>query len=131
MSNKIEKKLVNTDKAPAAIGPYSQAIIAAPFVFTSGQMPVDPKTNELVGGDTANQAKQVFENIKAILAEAGTDFSRVVKATVFLKNMDDFAAVNKVYASYFTEGILPARSAVQVAKLPKDVAVEIEMIALI
>ena len=131
MRNKIEKKLVNTDKAPAAIGPYSQAIIAAPFVFTSGQMPVDPKTNELVGGDTANQAKQVFENIKAILAEAGTDFSRVVKATVFLKNMDDFAAVNKVYASYFTEGILPARSAVQVAKLPKDVAVEIEMIALI
>jgi len=131
MSNKIEKKLVNTDKAPAAIGPYSQAIIAAPFVFTSGQMPVDPKTNELVGGDAANQAKQVFENIKAVLAEAGTDLSKVVKATVFLKNMDDFAAVNKVYASYFTEGILPARSAVQVAKLPKDVAVEIEMIALI
>jgi len=131
MSNKIEKKLVNTDKAPAAIGPYSQAIIAAPFVFTSGQLPVDPKTNELVGGDVANQAKQVFENMKAVLAEAGTDFTRVVKATVFLKNMDDFAAVNKVYASYFVEGILPARSAVQVAKLPKDVAVEIEMIALI
>jgi len=131
MSNHIEKRLVNTDKAPAAIGPYSQAIIAAPFVFTSGQMPVDPKTNELVGGDITNQAKQVFENIKAILAEAGTDLSKVVKATVFLKNMDDFAAVNKVYASYFTEGILPARSAVQVAKLPKDVAVEIEMIALI
>ncbi|HKM08820.1 MAG TPA: RidA family protein [Sphaerochaeta sp.] len=131
MSNKIEKKLVNTDKAPAAIGPYSQAIIAAPFVFTSGQLPVDPKTNELVGGDAANQAKQVFENLKAVLAEAGTDLSRVVKSTVFLKNMDDFAAVNKVYASYFPEGILPARSAVQVAKLPKDVAVEIEIIALI
>ena len=131
MTNKIEKKLVNTDKAPAAIGPYSQAIIAAPFVFTSGQLPVDPKTNELVGGDAANQAKQVFENMKAVLAEAGTDLSKVVKATVFLKNMDDFAAVNTVYASYFPEGILPARSAVQVAKLPKDVAVEIEMIALI
>ncbi|HKL59471.1 MAG TPA: RidA family protein [Sphaerochaeta sp.] len=131
MTNKIEKKLVNTDKAPAAIGPYSQAIIAAPFVFTSGQLPVDPKTNELVGGDAANQAKQVFENMKAVLAEAGTDLSKVVKATVFLKNMDDFAAVNTVYASYFSEGILPARSAVQVAKLPKDVAVEIEMIALI
>ena len=131
MSNKIEKKLVNTDKAPAAIGPYSQAIIAAPFVFTSGQIPVDPKTNELVGGDAANQAKQVFENMKAVLAEAGTDFSKVVKATVFLKDMNDFAAVNTVYASSFTEGILPARSAVQVAKLPKDVAVEIEMIALI
>ncbi|MGB4405262.1 MAG: RidA family protein [Sphaerochaeta sp.] len=131
MSTQIEKKLVNTDKAPAAIGPYSQAIIAAPFVFTSGQLPVDPKTNELVGGDAANQAKQVFENMKAVLAEAGTDLSKVVKATVFLKNMDDFAAVNTVYASYFEHGILPARSAVQVAKLPKDVAVEIEMIALI
>ena len=131
MSNQIEKKLVNTDKAPAAIGPYSQAIIATPFVFTSGQLPVDPKTNELVGGDAANQAKQVFENMKAVLAEAGTDLSKFVKATVFLKNMDDFAAVNTVYASYFPEGILPARSAVQVAKLPKDVAVEIEMIALI
>ncbi|MBI9095123.1 MAG: RidA family protein [Sphaerochaeta sp.] len=131
MSTQIEKKLVNTDKAPAAIGPYSQAIIAAPFVFTSGQLPVDPKTNELVGGDAANQAKQVFENMKAVLAEAGTDLSKVVKATVFLKNMDDFAAVNTVYASYFGQGILPARSAVQVAKLPKDVAVEIEMIALI
>ncbi len=131
MSNQIAKKLVNTDKAPAAIGPYSQAIIASPFVFTSGQLPVDPKTNELVGGDAADQAKQVFENMKAVLAEAGTDLSKVVKATVFLKNMDDFATVNTVYASYFAEGILPARSAVQVAKLPKDVAVEIEMIALI
>lgn len=131
MSNQIEKKLVNTDKAPAAIGPYSQAIIAAPFVFTSGQLPVDPKTNELVGGDAANQAKQVFKNIQAVLAEAGSDLSKVVKATVFLKNMDDFAAVNAVYAASFGEGILPARSAVQVAKLPKDVAVEIEIIALI
>ncbi|MDT4762328.1 RidA family protein [Sphaerochaeta sp. PS] len=131
MSNKIEKKLVNTDKAPAAIGPYSQAVIAAPFVFTSGQLPVDPKTNELVGGDAANQAKQVFENLKAVLAEAGTDLSRAVKATVFLRDMNDFAAVNKVYASFFGEGILPARSAVQVARLPKDVALEIEMIALL
>lgn len=126
-----EKKLVNTDKAPSAIGPYSQAVIAGPFVFTSGQIPVDPRTGELVGGDAANQAKQVFENLKAVLSEAGSDFSKVVKATVFLKNMDDFASVNQVYASYFAEGLLPARSAVQVAKLPKDVAVEIEMIALV
>ena len=126
----LKKTQVNTDKAPAAIGPYSQAIIAGPFVFTSGQLPVDPSTGELVGGDAANQAKQVFENIKAVLTEAGTDLSKVVKATVFLKNMDDFGAVNQVYASYFGEGVLPARSAVQVAKLPKDVAVEIEMIAL-
>ncbi|NCC66440.1 MAG: RidA family protein [Spirochaetia bacterium] len=127
----MKKKQVNTDKAPKAIGPYSQAVIAGPFVFTSGQLPVDPVTNELVGGDAANQAKQVFENVKAVLAEAGSELSNVVKATVFLKNMDDFAAVNEVYASYFGEGILPARSAVQVAKLPKDVLVEIEMIALV
>jgi len=130
MMFQLKKTQVNTDKAPAAIGPYSQAIIAGPFVFTSGQLPVDPSTGELVGGDAANQAKQVFENIKAVLTEAGTDLSKVVKATVFLKNMDDFGAVNQVYASYFGEGVLPARSAVQVAKLPKDVAVEIEMIAL-
>jgi len=130
MMFQLKKTQVNTDKAPAAIGPYSQAIIAGPFVFTSGQLPVDPSTGELVGGDAANQAKQVFENIKAVLTEAGTDLSKVVKATVFLKNMDDFGAVNQVYASYFGEGVVPARSAVQVAKLPKDVAVEIEMIAL-
>ncbi|MGE4454088.1 MAG: RidA family protein [Sphaerochaeta sp.] len=130
MMFQLKKTQVSTDKAPSAIGPYSQAVVAGPFVFTSGQLPVDPKTNELVGGDAANQAKQVFENLKAVLAEAGTDLSKVVKATVFLKNMDDFGAVNKVYASYFGEGILPARSAVQVAKLPKDVSVEIEMIAL-
>jgi len=130
MMFQLKKTQVNTDKAPAAIGPYSQAVIAGPFVFTSGQLPVDPTTNELVGGDAANQARQVFENLTAVLAAAGTDLSKVVKATVFLKNMDDFAAVNQVYASYFGEGILPARSAVQVAKLPKDVAVEIEMIAL-
>lgn len=130
MMFQLKKTQVNTDKAPAAIGPYSQAVIAGPFVFTSGQLPVDPTTNELVGGDAAIQARQVFENLKAVLAAAGTDLSKVVKATVFLKNMDDFAAVNQVYASYFGEGILPARSAVQVAKLPKDVAVEIEMIAL-
>jgi len=129
--SQFEKKVVNTEEAPVAIGPYSQAIVAGPFVFTSGQIPVDPKTGELVGGDAANQAKQVFENLKAVLAEAGSDLSKVVKATVFLKNMDDFASVNQVYASYFGEGILPARSAVQVAKLPKDVSVEIEMIALV
>ena len=131
MNDSIMKKQVATNKAPGAIGPYSQAVIATPFVFTSGQIPVDPNTNELVGGDAANQAKQVFENLKAVLAEAGSDLSKVVKATVFLKNMDDFAAVNTVYASFFGEGILPARSAVQVAKLPKDVSVEIEMIALL
>lgn len=125
----LKKTQVHTDRAPKAIGPYSQAVIAGPFVFTSGQLPVDPVTNEVVAGDAAAQATQVFENLKAVLAEAGTDLTKVVKATVFLKSMDDFAAVNQVYASY-VGGILPARSAVQVAKLPKDVAVEIELIAL-
>lgn len=95
MMFQLKKTQVSTANAPAAIGPYSQAVVAGPFVFTSGQLPVDPKTNELVGGDAANQAKQVFENLKAVLAEAGTDLSKVVKATVFLKNMDDFAAVNE------------------------------------
>ncbi|WP_320127890.1 RidA family protein [uncultured Sphaerochaeta sp.] len=127
----VEKKLVNTKMAPAAIGPYSQAVIAAPFVFTSGQIPVDPATGQLVVGDVEVQARQVFENLKAVLSEAGSDFSKVVKATVFLKDMNDFAKMNGVYASYFEGGILPARSAVQVARLPKDVAVEIELIALL
>jgi 2-iminobutanoate/2-iminopropanoate deaminase len=127
----IEKKQVNTDKAPAAIGPYSQAVLAPPFLFTSGQIPVDPANGQIVQGDVTEQTKQVFENLKAVLVEAGSDFSKVVKATVFLKDMNDFAKMNEVYASYFQGGNLPARSAVQVAKLPKDVAVEIEMIALV
>jgi 2-iminobutanoate/2-iminopropanoate deaminase len=127
----LEKKQVITEKAPAAIGPYSQAVLVSPFVFTSGQIPVDPSNGQLVEGDIQAQTKQVFENLKAVLSEAGSDFSKVVKATVFLKDMNDFAKMNEVYASYFKEGILPARSAIQVARLPKDVAVEIEMIALV
>lgn len=125
-----EKKQVSTKAAPAAIGPYSQAVIAGGFVFASGQIPVDPATGMVVEGTAASQARQVFENIKAVLAEAGSSLSQVVKATVFLKSMDDFASVNEVYAEYFAGGILPARSAVQVAKLPKDVQVEIEVIAI-
>lgn len=125
-----EKKQVSTQSAPAAIGPYSQAVIAGGFVFASGQIPVDPATGAVVEGTAAVQARQVFENIKAVLAEAGSSLSQVVKATVFLKNMDDFVPVNEVYAQYFADGILPARSAVQVAKLPKDVQVEIEVIAI-
>ncbi|MDY4611596.1 MAG: RidA family protein [Sphaerochaetaceae bacterium] len=126
-----EKKQVSTQSAPAAIGPYSQAVIAGGFVFASGQIPVDPATGAVVEGSAAVQARQVFENIKAVLAEAGSSLSQVVKATVFLKNMDDFVPVNEVYAQYFAGGILPARSAVQVAKLPKDVQVEIEVIAIV
>jgi 2-iminobutanoate/2-iminopropanoate deaminase len=125
-----EKKQVSTNAAPAAIGPYSQAVIAGGFVFASGQIPVDPATGAIVEGTAAVQARRVFENIKAVLAEAGSSLSQVVKATVFLKSMDDFGSVNEVYAEYFAGGILPARSAVQVAKLPKDVQVEIEVIAI-
>ncbi len=125
-----EKKQVSTNAAPAAIGPYSQAVVAGGFVFASGQIPVDPATGAIVEGTAAVQARRVFENIKAVLAESGSSLSQVVKATVFLKSMDDFGSVNEVYAEYFAGGILPARSAVQVAKLPKDVQVEIEVIAI-
>jgi endoribonuclease L-PSP, putative len=126
----MEIKKIQTSAAPAAIGPYSQAVEFGSFVFASGQIPVNPATGEIVGNNAAEQAERVFENIKAVLKEAGTDMKHVVKATVFLKNMDDFASVNAVYAKAFGENeILPARSAVQVGKLPKDVMVEIEVIA--
>mgnify|MGYP004629625673 CR=1 FL=1 len=126
--NMIEK--IETKNAPAAIGPYSQAVKVGSFVFASGQIPVDPATGLVVEGTTADQARQCFKNIKAVLAEAGTDLTKVVKATVFLKDMNDFVPVNEVYAEAFSSSpVLPARSAVQVAKLPKDVGVEIEVIA--
>ena len=125
----IEK--IETKNAPAAIGPYSQAVKANGMVFASGQIPIDPATGNVVEGTAANQAKQVFKNIEAVLEAAGTEMSKVVKATVFLKSMDDFASVNEVYAEAFKSSpVLPARSAVQVGKLPKDVQVEIEVIAL-
>lgn len=128
--NMIEK--IETKSAPAAIGPYSQAVKANGMLFCSGQIPIDPATGDIVKGDVKAQAEQVFKNIKALLDEAGCDEGRIVKATVFLKNMDDFAAVNEVYASFFEKcAILPARSAVAVQKLPKDVMVEIEVIALL
>lgn len=124
----IEK--IETKNAPAAIGPYSQAVKVGSFVFASGQIPVDPATGLVVEGTTADQARQCFKNIAAVLKEAGTDLSHVVKATVFLKDMNDFVPVNEVYAEAFKcSAVLPARSAVQVAKLPKDVGVEIEVIA--
>ena len=128
--NMIER--IETKNAPAAIGPYSQAVKVGNFLFASGQIPVDPATGAVVEGTTADQAKQCFKNIKAVLAEAGTDLTKVFKATVFLKDMNDFVSVNEVYAEAFKDNeVLPARSAVQVAKLPKDVGVEIEVIALI
>ena len=120
-------KTVSTNKAPAAIGPYSQAQIVSNLVFCSGQIPVIPETGALAQGLEA-QANQVFKNIAALLTAAGSDISKVVKTTVFIKNMDDFAAINAIYAQYFTEPF-PARSCVEVARLPKDVLLECEAIA--
>ena len=127
----LEKSAISTSDAPAAIGPYSQAIRTGDTVFTSGQIPIDPATGNLVPGGIEAQTTRVCENLKAVLAAAGLDFTRVVKTTVFLKSMADFAAMNAIYAQYFAPPgtIPPARSTVQVAALPKDALVEIECIA--
>jgi 2-iminobutanoate/2-iminopropanoate deaminase len=119
---------VHTDNAPAAIGPYSQAVVANGFVFTAGQVPFNPQTMQLVEGDIGAQTEQVMKNLQAILQQAGADLSTVVKTTVFLKDMNDFAAMNEVYARHFGEH-KPARSTVQVARLPRDAHVEIEVVA--
>ncbi|NJM40298.1 MAG: RidA family protein [Anaerolineae bacterium] len=124
------KTPIHSDAAPKAIGPYSQAIIANGFVFCSGQTPIDPATGNLVPGGIEEQTHQVFKNLKAVLAAAGTDLDHVVKSNVFLKDMNNFATMNGIYASYFT-GSPPARSTVEVARLPRDCMVEIEMIALL
>lgn len=118
---------VATDKAPAAIGPYSQGIIAGDFLYASGQIPIDPATGEIKGADITEQAQQVMKNVGAILTEAGADYAQVVKTTCFLAEMADFAAFNAVYEKYFTEK--PARSCVAVKQLPKDVLCEVEVIA--
>ncbi|MBR0040447.1 MAG: RidA family protein [Oscillospiraceae bacterium] len=120
-------KAVSTEKAPAAIGPYSQAQIAGGFVFASGQIPIIPETGALAEGLEA-QAHQVFKNITALLAAAGSDTSKAVKTTVFIKNMNDFGKINEIYAQYF-RAPFPARSCVEVARLPKDVLLECEVIA--
>lgn len=122
------KKIIATAKAPAAIGPYSQAIDCGTFLITSGQVPIDPATGNLVEGDIAAQTRQSLNNVKAILAEAGLTMDNVAKTTVFLAHMSDFAAMNAVYAEFFTEGQYPARSAVEVGALPKGAQVEIEAI---
>ena len=122
------KQAISTSNAPAALGPYSQAVQVGNFLFLSGQVPIDPATGSVVEGGIQEQARQSLTNLKAILNEAGTNMGAVVKTTVFLKSMDDFAAMNEVYAQFFQQPY-PARSAVQVAKLPKDVLVEIEAIA--
>jgi 2-iminobutanoate/2-iminopropanoate deaminase len=124
------KTVVHSDGAPKAIGPYSQAIIANGFVFCSGQTPIDPATGNLVPGGIEEQTHQVFKNLKAVLAAAGTDLEHVIKSNVFLKDMNNFVTMNGIYASYFI-GSPPARSTVEVARLPKDCMVEIEMVALV
>lgn len=122
------KKVISTDKAPAAIGPYSQAIEVNGMIYTSGVIPIDPATGELVGGPAANQADQALSNLKNLLEAAGTSMENVIKTVVFIKNMDDFGSINEVYGKYFPEPY-PARSCVEVARLPKDVAIEIEAVA--
>lgn len=119
---------VQTDQAPAAIGPYSQAIVHAGVVYTAGQIPIDPATGEMVGGDVAAQTDRVLRNLSAVLAAAGASLGSVVKTTVFLRDMGDFAAMNEVYGRFFGDH-RPARSTVQVAQLPRDAAVEIEVVA--
>lgn len=125
----IKMKTVQTNQAPAAIGPYSQGIIVNNMFYSSGQIPLTAE-GDLVTGDIKEQAHQVFQNLQAVLAAAGASFESVVKTTVFIKNMDDFAALNEVYGEYFSIH-KPARSCVEVARLPKDVLVEIEVIALV
>lgn len=126
----MNKTIISTDKAPAAIGPYSQAVRVGNFLYTSGQIPFDPKTMQLVSNDIKEQTKQVMENLKGIFEEAGTSFDKVIKLTVFIKDMNQFGEINEVYATYFSENP-PARSCVEVARLPKDVGIEIEAIALV
>jgi 2-iminobutanoate/2-iminopropanoate deaminase len=123
------KEIIATEKAPKAIGPYSQAVRANGFIFVSGQIPIDPATGELLAGDIAQQTARVLENLKAILEAAGSSLDRVVKVSVFLKDLSEFAAMNAMYAKYFPENP-PARATVQVARLPRDVGVEIDLIAL-
>ena len=120
-------KKISTDKAPAAIGPYSQGIVAGDFLFASGQIPLDPESGAIMGTTIAEQAERAIRNVGAILAEAGADYTKVVKTTCYLAEMADFAAFNSVYEKYFTEK--PARSCVAVNQLPKDVLCEVEVIA--
>jgi 2-iminobutanoate/2-iminopropanoate deaminase len=126
----MTREAVQTDKAPRAIGPYEQAIKANGFLYTAGQIPIDPKTGNLVAGSVSAQTRQVLENIKAVLEAGGSSLDRVIKATVFLRNMADFAAMNEVYGQYLGSA-KPARSTVAVAELPRDALIEIDFVALV
>lgn len=124
------KEIVSTDKAPGAIGPYSQAIKTGNLVFVSGQIPIDPQTGEFVSSDVAEQTEQVLKNLSAVLEAAGSSLNNVVKTTVFVADMNDFAVMNEIYAKYFSEN-KPARATVQAARLPRDAKVEIECVAVV
>jgi 2-iminobutanoate/2-iminopropanoate deaminase len=126
----MKKQAIRTDRAPKAIGPYEQAIVGNGFVFTAGQIPLDPKSGNIVEGGIAAQTRQVLENLSAVLEAAGASMDSVVKATVFLKNMSDFAAMNEVYSEYFATS-KPARSTVAVAELPRGALVEIDLCAVL
>ncbi|QYJ67645.1 RidA family protein [Flavobacterium litorale] len=125
------KKIIFTDKAPAPIGPYSQAVLTGNTLYTSGQIALHPETGVLIMSDIETETKQVMENMKAVLDAAGMDFNNVIKATIFISDMNDFARINSVYSTYFNEETAPARETVQVACLPKNVNVEISMIAVL
>lgn len=124
------QKTISTERAPKAIGPYSQAVVAQGFAFLSGQVALDPATGQLIDGDVAAQTESVIENLKAVLEACGSSLGRVVKTSVFLKDMNDFAKMNEIYSRYFGENS-PARSTVEVARLPRDVRVEIDCIAIV
>jgi len=122
------KTIISTERAPKAIGPYSQAVVSNGFVFLSGQIPLDPSTNQIITGDIAAQTERVLENLKSVLEVAGSSLERVVKTTVYLKDMGEFAQMNEVYGRYFAVNA-PARATVEAARLPRDVSVEIDCIA--
>lgn len=123
------KKIINTPNAPAPIGPYNQAVLSGNTLYTSGQIAINPSTNQLVLQDIEAETTQVMQNLKAVLESADMTFENVIKSSIFISNMDDFAQINSVYGSYFDEANAPARETVQVARLPKNVNVEISMIA--
>ena len=125
----MQKTIIKTNKAPLPIGPYNQAVVIGNLLYASGQIPIDMKTNSIIEGGVTEQTKLVLEYVKAILEEAGSSLKNVVKATVFLKSMNDFALMNAIYTQYFDAATAPARSTIEVARLPKDALVEIEVVA--
>ena len=127
----MQKRIISTAAAPQAIGAYNQAVVAGHLVHCSGQIALDPQTGELIEGDVRAQTRRVMENLSAVLAAAGTQLSQAVKCTIFLRDLEDFASVNEVYGSYFDPAQAPARACVQVSRLPRDVMVEIDCVALL